>query len=396
MVSYDVRRLTGEDSPAAWELGRLAFGGDRDPPPNWSVERPGRRTWGAFDARGRLVARSVDREQGHWFGGRLVPASGVAGVAVIPELRGSGLARRLLTTLLLQARDRGAVISTLFPTTPAPYRRLGWEVVGTLRHTALPTAALASLARPADVTLRPAEAADVPAVLDAYRTVARAGAGWMERSGPVFDTSAEAVLGGLDGITMADGPDGTTEGYAGWDRGPGYDAAARLTVHDLVGLTGRATSALLAMLGSWASVAPTVVLRLPEPDPAALLATMTQARVESQEWWMLRLVDGPEAVAARGWPPHISGSVDLLVEDDVCPWNAGRHRLVLDAGVGRLEPGGSGGVRLRARGLAVLYAGGGSASVLRRSGLLDGGDDSTDAFLQAATAGPPPALLDYF
>ena len=29
-----------------------------------------------------LVAKAVDRRQGHWFGGRLVPASGVAGVAV--------------------------------------------------------------------------------------------------------------------------------------------------------------------------------------------------------------------------------------------------------------------------------------------------------------------------
>ena len=53
----------------------------------------------------------------------------------------------------------------------------------------------------------------------------------------------------------------------------------------------------------------------------------------------------------------------------------------LEGGSGRLEPGGSGAVRLSIRGLAVLYTGAASPA---------------DAFLAAASAGPPPALLDYF
>jgi len=395
-MPFDVRLLTADDMAAGWDLSRLAFGGERQPPPGWRDVRPGRHAWGAFDGTGRLVAKAVDREQAHWFGGRLVPASGIAGVAVAPELRRSGLASQVLTTLLAAARDRGAVMSTLFPTTPMPYRRLGWEQVGTLTWTALPTAELAGLRRPTAVTLRPAGLADVPAVLGAYRAVARAGTGLMERSSPQFDTSAEAVLSGHDGITVALGHDGAVEGYASWDRGPGYDASGRLTVPDLIGLTAPATTALLAMLGSWSSVAPTVVLRLAEPDPASFLATTAAARAESQHPWMLRLLDAPAAVAARGWPPHLHGSVDLLLEDAVCPWNAGAHRLVLSAGTGRLEPGGGAEVALTARGLAVLYAGAAGPSLLRRAGLLAGGNEGSDEFLQAATAGPAPALLDYF
>lgn len=53
-------------------------------------------------------------------------------------------------------------------------------------------------------------------------------------------------------------------------------------------------------------------------------------------------------------------------------------------------------MRLTARGLAVLYASAGDPSLLRRAGLLAGGDVGSDHFLQAATAGPAPALLDYF
>src|SRR6185503_15238156 len=109
----------------------------------------------------------------------------------------------------------------------------------------------------------------------------------------------------------------------------------------------------------------------------------------------MRRPPAPAAVAARGWPPHLSGAVDLALDDDVCPWNSGAWRLVLDGGEGRLEPGGSGAVRMTMRGLAVWYAGAADPTVLRRAGLL-AGDDSADAFLAAASAGPRPALEDYF
>lgn len=394
-MPYEIRPLTLEDLPAAYELSRLAFGAPREPPPEWLGPRPGRRSWGAYDGGGRLVARASDREQGQWFGGRLVPVSGVAGVAVAPEVRGTGLARQVMTALLAGARERGAVLSTLFRTTPGPYRRLGYEQVGTLTWTAVRTAELASLRVPAGVTLRPAGAADVPAVRDLYRRMARSGTGLMERDAPLFDTSAETVIGGRDGVSLALGADGTVEGYASWDRGPGYDAGGRVSVYDLVGHTAAATTALLAMLASWASVAPTLLLRLPDPDPALLLANVAAPTAESQDPWMLRVLDAPAAVAARGWPSPVAGTVDLDIEDEVCPWNAGPHRLELSSGAGRLTPGGSGSVHVTARGLAVLYAGAASPAILRRSGLL-AGDRDGDALLQAATAGPAPALLDYF
>lgn len=118
-----VRALTTEDLPAAWELNRISFGGDRVAPAEWSRQRAGRQVWGVFDSADRLLAKAVDRQQSHWFGGRLVPASGIAGVAVRPESRASGLSRAVLSTLFAAARDRGAVIGTLFRTHPASYRR---------------------------------------------------------------------------------------------------------------------------------------------------------------------------------------------------------------------------------------------------------------------------------
>ena len=395
-MAYDVRVLADEDADASWELGRIAFGGPRQPPENWGRPDPARTTFGAFDSASRLVAKAVDRQQRHWFGGKLLPASGIAGVAVVPDLRGRGVIGQVIAPLLAFARDRGAVISTLFDTTPVPYRRLGWEEVGALTWWTLPTRALARVRAPEHITLRPATAADVPSIFELYETVARASSGMMDRTGPTFDTSAETMIGGLDGVTLAVDQDATPVGYASWNRGGGYDESGRLTVYDLIGLTPDATTALLGMLAGWANVAPTLELRLPEPDPAFLLAPSTGVALRSRQPWMLRIVDAPGAVAARGWPPLLDAAVDLLLDDEVCPWNSGPHRLVLSGGSGRLEPGGAATVRLSMRGFALLYAGGGGPALLRRAGLMTGGDERTDAVLQAAAAGPRPTLLDYF
>lgn len=389
----ETRLLTHEDTDAAWELSRLAFGGtEAAPPAGYSGERPGRLTWGVLD-NGRLVAKAIDREQHQFFGGRSVATAGIAGVVVVPEHRSTGVGRALLTHLLAAARDRGAVLSSLFRTTPVPYRRLGYEQVGVLRWTALPTAALAGMRTPAGTTLRAATPADVPRLTQIRAEIARSGTGAMHHTGPLHELTPEAELAGHDGTTLAVDAGGVVQGFASWDRGPGYDAKAVLTVDDLLALTPEATTALLANLGSWAQVAPTLHLRLPEPDPAVLLGAFTHARVLSEDPWMLRVLDASAAVAARGWPAHLGAAIDLELVDEVCPWNAGSWRLELDGGAGTLERGGTGSVRLKPRGLAAWYAGTAPA-VLRRAGLLTGGSD--DAVLAAATAGPPSSLLDYF
>jgi predicted acetyltransferase len=394
-VTDDPRPLTGADHAAAWALGALSFGYHGQPVPDAPGEPPpGRRGWGIF-AGDRLVAKAVDLEQGHWFGGRSVPASGIAGVAVAADQRGRGLIRRLLTRLLAEARDRGAVISTLFDTTPIPYRRLGWEEVGALVTLAVPTYVFETIRPLPQVRTRAAGPDDVAELGRLYERVARDGTGMMDRSGVRFRRSPTEFLDDWNGVTVAEDAGGIV-GYLTWDRGKGYGAEARLEVGDLFGLTADATLALLGVIGGWASVAPTVTMPYVESDPAFLLTpALRHARAESRQPWCVRLVDAAGAVAARGWPP-VRGAVPLGLEDAECPWNAGSWLLELDgAGGASLVPGGDGSVLFTARGLAIWYAGAATPGQLRRAGLLGGATDA-DGLLLAATAGPPPTLLDYF
>jgi hypothetical protein len=48
------------------------------------------------------------------------------------------------------------------------------------------------------------------------------------------------------------------------------------------------------------------------------------------------------------------------------------------------------------QGLAVLLAGGATAAVMRRAGLIAGPPGPADAVLDVIMAGPQPAILDFF
>jgi len=78
-------------------------------------------------------------------------------------------------------------------------------------------------------------------------------------------------------------------------------------------------------------------------------------------------------------------TVDVEIVDEHASWHAGRHRVVVENGAVRCEPGGSGAVRLSARALGPWYAGAASTGTLRRLGLVDG--DPTQAALLDALAG---------
>lgn len=357
--------------------------------------------WGLFDE-DTLAAKANDRAYESMIGGRPVPTAGVAGVAVAPEYRGRGLARRVLRHLLARARDRGAAIATLFRTSPALYRSLGFENVAELRTIELPASAIAGLRRPEAVALRRAVLADVPAARAVYDAAAAESSCLLTRVGQSFPVDDAAWLAQPGEVTLAVDAGGQVIGYARWVRGAGYGPGVVLSVTDMHALTGDGYAALLAMLGSFSAVTPLIRLSSSGTDPITWFVPGDGWAVTSVQPYLLRVLDVPAAVAARGWPAGVDGSVRLRVRDPVCPWNDAPFVLEVSGGEGRLRPDERGSADgpapscLDSRGLAVLYAGGVPPAMLRRAGLLRDGSASDDAFLASAFAGPQPAILDYF
>jgi predicted acetyltransferase len=216
-------------------------------------------------------------------------------------------------------------------------------------------------------------------MLAAYREVAVGIDGMLDRrsatgfhaksllSGPIKDVAVDA--------------DGRVRGYLAGER-------ARndvLVINELVAADASTAAGLLGAIGSWAGQLEQVAVRVLDMTTCRQLLPLPMRYQARFQPWMLRVVDFPAAVAARGWPAAAflrPFTVDLEIIDASAPWHAGRHRLVVDERGVRCEPGGRGAVRLSGQGLGPWYAGSASTAALRRLGLLEG-DPAQAALLDA-------------
>ncbi|MBI3925782.1 MAG: GNAT family N-acetyltransferase [Armatimonadetes bacterium] len=69
-----------------------------------------------------------------WFGGRAVPMTGIAGVAVAPEARARAVGRALIRETLQELHKEGVALSALYPSTLPFYRASGYELAGSRFH----------------------------------------------------------------------------------------------------------------------------------------------------------------------------------------------------------------------------------------------------------------------
>ena len=367
------------------------------------------RCLGAFDG-GRLVGTALYHDMRQWWHGRAVRMAGVAGVKVAPEYRGQGAGRALMTALVDLMAERGYPLSALYPATMTIYRSLGWEIAGHRHEAVLPSRALSVMARPepgAAARIRrpgPDDAAEVLEVIGrAHRDARDSGPitwdeatmrRWLTRPGRYAGQDRYAYL--------------APDGFLAYRWRHGHD---EIYVDRLVASSAATTRALWAVAASNATVAETARAVIGPSDPLWWMLREQDANIAGRESWMLRLLDAPAAIAARGFPAT-DLAVPLDITDDLRPVNSGRWELTVSAGTGRLsrdrtkrEPASPGAPRpdraaaaggqgqqaplaLGARGLAALYAGT-PVATLRRAGLAQGGCPDADAALDGAFAATP-------
>ncbi|MFI7677566.1 enhanced intracellular survival protein Eis [Actinophytocola sp. NPDC049390] len=388
-----VRPPRDDDDEQIYEVSRLAFGGPRQPEPRslWSAQ-PG---WHGLVAEldDRVVGTLKVRDYRQYFGGAAVPMGGVANVAVAPGARGHGVANALIDAILPEMRDRGQCVSALYPSVPPLYRGRGWEQTGNYERVTLRPEYFAMLPRPAErLVMRRGAKDDMPGLHDCYQRFARDVDGMLDRATDSF--KVEWLLD-QDILEVVPGEDGTVRGYLTGERPDGE----KLVVHDLVADDVDTLRTLFANLARWAGIIEQISLRIDDPAWWQLVLPQPVLHDVRNHPWMLRVVDLPAAVAARGWPvaAHLADTaVDIEVADEHAPWQSGRHRLVVESGTVRCEPGGQGTVRLHARALGPWFAGSADTAMLRRAGVIEG-DLVAARVLDLLTGAPRlPRMADSF
>lgn len=341
---------------------------------------------------GRLAGGLRLLQGGQWFGGREVPMTGVASVAVDPEHRAGGLATALMRATLEELHAAGAAISVLYPATQPVYRRVGYELAGSWIRYRVACAAIDVRDRGLEVRRLEPETAR-PVLQRLYDARARRTAGQLARS----DDRWERVLSSdRDEVhAYVAGPADAPEGYLVFSQHREHVWKYDLQCRDLVALTPAAGRRLLTFAADHRSFSKDLLWTGAPAEPL-LMHLREQDWERARSWeWMLRIVDVRGALEARGYAPGLDGELHLEVRDDVLPWNDGRFVLAVTGGNGKVRKGGRGRLRIDVRGLASLYTGYLGAEELLATDYIEGPDKDLAA-ATAAFAGPAPWLADFF
>ena len=277
--------------------------------------------------------------------GARLPSAGVAAVAALPTHRRRGILRSLMRAQLDDVHERGEPLAVLWASDERIYGRYGYGVASLAGEMNLPRVR-ASLRGPAEpvgqarlVSLEEARAA----FPDIYERVAAETPGMYARSEDWWDLRVladppERRAGGGELVRVLVEIGGRPEGYALYRIHQSFEhgfSIGHARVLEAMGTSADATREVWrVLLGvDWvdritASLLPidhALFFLLEEPRRMTL-------RVGDGLW--LRLVDVGAALGARSY--RDGAQVVLDVQDDFCPWNAGRWKVDA-ANVGRSD-----------------------------------------------------------
>ena len=345
------------------------------------------------DGRIASVAASFPFEQ--WIGGAALACCAVWGVATLPEHRGLGLASATTGAVLDAGRERGAVISTLYPATMRPYRRLGFEMAGTFtkHRVAIEAIPLQVGEVPTPELFDPER--DLAGVRACYRRYAARHTGPVE---PVLDEHwTTRILQRTDDETrraVVVREQGEVTGFlvtGRQDEAGQLDVAFGLWTEAFVATSERALRCLLAYVRRFAGLGTSFTWSGPPNDPIGMFLDEQSTAIDLQLRWMSRLLDVPAAFTRRGWPP-VDADVTFGVDDPRYPANAGPWRLSVRDGVATIAPDTDAD---RARrpipvgALSSMFTGYLRADGAVTVGALDADDPAVPAFARLFT-GPDP------
>jgi predicted acetyltransferase len=389
-----IRTLRPGDAEQAFQLRVNAFSsstrGDYDAD---EVYAPDEHRLVAVD-RGRVVGHLAMWPVHQSVGGRAVPMAALSAFTIAHDQRGRGIGSRMLAVALEHMAEAGLVISSLYPSTPVPYHRWGWEFAGEHVRRRVATRALLDVPAPTTaVELRPYAPDDLDAVVALSDQRARREPGaligghrWLRRALQFNPDEPELAVVAVRDATVVGLLLAVKEGAD--------DGAYRLHVLRLVGVDRDVERALLRCVGHHHTVATTTVLRSRTADPVLFeLGSLTQLD-RACDHVMTRVVDAPGAIAARGWAP-VTTTLELDVADGRRSANHGRFVLEVADRSAMLTSGGAGRVTVDVRALASLYTGFTTASALADAGRLTG-DASSIAAMDDAFAAPTPCMRDTY
>ena len=360
--SLALRQATPDDAPRMAQLSIQAYPRAEDGAAA-RAERYLSSNWFALsdctlaEREGRLVGQCVSIPFTGWFGGVETKVGGLAGVAVAPEARRSGVAARLIARHLQLLEERRDAWAMLYPFSPRFYAAYGWAPAARKLRWDLAPAELPSFPERTRVrTLQLGDAGDLARVQRCYERHC------VRTNGSLLRTTRQlAAVCKPDQIFVVGVPaaEGALDGYLTYFVRATTNRPQTMVVTELVALDDAATRAMYGFLAAQADQFERVELDTPPADPLPLLANRGLPLYEDS--WnmphehhalgrfysgaMLRVVSLARALEGRGYPGG-SGRLAFQAEDALVPANEAPVTLTVEDGRGWAVPGAAAGVPL--------------------------------------------------
>ncbi len=390
---------TEADRPALYRSVSLAFGGTMEGVDDW-VSTMGLQSQRVLRGESGGVGASLVRiEMGQYWGGRSVPMLGIAGVAVAPESRGRGAAKRMMRALVREAHAEGWATSALFASTHSLYRAVGYEHAGSRFEFTLPLSRIDVRERAGEVVALGEQ--DMERVKACYGRVAVRHNGHLDRGAYIWNRIRKRwgveyhAFGVLAEGSRAEDAGAPLAGYVFLAQQRRPTGRFDVEVNDLVFDTPSSGRRLLCFLADFEMMGYDCTLYGGPMHPALTLLGQHRYEARFKDYWLVRLTHLENAIARRGYAECVDAEIHLRIEDDVVEQHHGDWVLRVKGGQGEVTRGGRGEVRLSARAFASIYAGFTSFSQARALGWCDG-NDAVIARAEGVFAGTHPWMTEMF
>ena len=335
---------------------------------------------------------------GHFCGGRSVAAADVTAVQVAPEYRSKGYGGLLMREALQELRAEGTPLSTLYPSTPSPYRRAGYEMAGVYTRYSVPVAALP---RHRYQNVETWDDSSLDEIADCYESRAREFEGLLDRPRPWWPERILRVAPPENRpvYRYLVRRQGRVTGYMVFTQERADSPIPyfySLGCRDLVWHDAETARTLLGFAANHRALATDLTWTGPVEDPVTFFLDEQDASAQWSMLWMARLIHVRNALEARGYPPGVEVSVEFSVEDAVLATNSRAYRLQVSRGQARVESIDRARMKVDVGGLAAMYTSCRPAREAVRCGhLIDAGKQEVE-ILEAIFAGAKPWLADQF
>ncbi|MFO0835482.1 MAG: GNAT family N-acetyltransferase [Phycisphaerales bacterium] len=387
LVDHEASR----DRDAVVRMLQHAFAGDREGIEGW-MKVGGEANFRTLLDASRPAATLLRIPMGQYFGGRSVKMLGIAGVAVAPEDRGRGYAKRMMQCCVQAAHNEGWPLVGLFASTHSLYRSVGFEHAGHRFQYTIPMTQIDAGPHSRE-RVEPLDH-ESPEVRECFARFAARYDGTLDR-GPYIWQRVKSPRGEEHHPFGVRDEHGTLQGYVFVNQKRRADGRADVNLSDFVFHTAAAGRRLWALLADYSMMSHDLVFFGGPTHPALLLLAQQRYSIVNKDTWLIRVSHVKAALEARGYAPCVRAELHLDVADDLVPANAGRWTLSIENGKARAEQGGRGEIRVDARGLAAIYSGLLTPTQAANVGLASGDPAALHA-AGSAFAGGTPWMCDHF